>query len=204
MEATALPRRRGRPPRAPDSHAQTREQLIRAGVAALTEQGFTATGLDGLLRGAGIPKGSFYYYFDSKEAFGLELIDRYAAYFAARLDRSFGQAQVPPLERLRHFVADAAAGMARHDFRRGCLIGNLGQELAVLPQTYRQALSAVLASWEARLATCLADQYGQVTARRYAAFFWTGWEGAVLRARLERSARPLHLFMDGFAAMAGR
>lgn len=204
MDATTPPRRRGRPPRAPDNHAQTRDHLVRAGVAALTEQGFTATGLDGLLRAAGVPKGSFYYYFESKEAFGLELIDRYAAYFAAKLDRWFGQAQVPPLERLRHFVADAAAGMARHDFRRGCLIGNLGQELAVLPDTYRQALSAVLASWETRLATCLADQYGQDTARHHAAFFWTGWEGAVLRARLERSPRPLHLFLDGFEAMAGQ
>lgn len=201
MDADPLPRRRGRPPRAPDGHAQTREQLIRAGVAALTEQGFTATGLDGLLRIAGVPKGSFYYYFASKEAFGLALIDSYAAYFAARLDRWLGQAQVPPLERVRHFVADAAAGMARHDFRRGCLIGNLGQELAVLPETYRQALVAVLASWEARLAACLAEQYGDPAARYYAAFFWTGWEGAVLRARLERSARPLDLFLDGFIGL---
>jgi TetR/AcrR family transcriptional repressor of nem operon len=61
-----------------------------------------------------------------------------------------------------------------------------------------------MASWETRLATCLADQYGQDTARRYAAFFWTGWEGAVLRARLERSPRPLHLFLDGSEAMAGQ
>ncbi|MGM0537448.1 MAG: TetR/AcrR family transcriptional regulator, partial [Pseudomonadota bacterium] len=59
--------RRGRPPRVTRDDPDTRASLIRSGLEVLTEQGFTASGIDGILRRVGVPKGSFYYYFDSKE-----------------------------------------------------------------------------------------------------------------------------------------
>ncbi|WP_163144219.1 TetR/AcrR family transcriptional regulator, partial [Arhodomonas sp. KWT] len=127
MNTTATPkRRRGRPPKVPRAYADTREALIRSGTAVLTEQGFTATGIDGILRRVGVPKGSFYHYFDSKEAFGRAVLADYAAYFAGKLDRWLLDGSTPPLDRLAAFVDDAKAGMARHGFRRGCLVGNLG------------------------------------------------------------------------------
>ena len=86
--APAMPaRRRGRPPKA--GLVDARDRLVRSGVAILTEKGFSAVGLDEILKSAGIPKGSFYHYFDGKEAFGAALIDAYAAYFARKLDRWF-------------------------------------------------------------------------------------------------------------------
>ena len=88
--------------------------------------------------------------------------------------------------------------------RRGCLIGNLGQEMAALPDNFRERLNAVFDDWERRLARCLeaAQQLGQIPAAvdctQQASFFWIGWEGAVLRAKLERSAKPLDIFARGF------
>lgn len=199
-------RRRGRPPKRPDETLETRELLIRAGLEALTEKGFSATGIDEVLKRVGVPKGSFYHYFDSKEAFGAELIDRYASYFAYKLDRHFNDQSRKPLDRLSAFVEDARGGMARHDFRRGCLIGNLGQEMAALPESFRARLNAVFCDWERRLACCLetAKEAGEIPAvvdcAQQATFFWIGWEGAVLRAKLERSAKPLEIFARGFLA----
>jgi len=72
---------------------ETRESLVRAGLVALTEKGFSATGIDEILKAVGVPKGSFYHYFDSKEAFGAELIDRYGQYFARRLERFFADSE---------------------------------------------------------------------------------------------------------------
>lgn len=190
-------RRRGRPPKSDDGYSLTRQRLIREGVAALTEKGFVASGLEELLTRAQVPKGSFYYYFSSKEAFGLVLIDAYAGYFNAKLDRWLKDEKTEPGERLRNFIADACRGMERHGFRRGCLIGNLGQELVALPDEYRTALRDVLRGWEDRLTACLLP-VDSVRARDWARFFWTGWEGAVLRARLERSTAPLRDFEDGF------
>lgn len=202
---TARPRR-GRPPKAREGQADTRALLIRAGLEVLTEKGFSATGIDEILGRVSVPKGSFYHYFGSKEAFGLELIERYAAYFAHKLARHFGNAAILPMARLDAFVDDAVAGMERHDFRRGCLIGNLGQEMGALPESFRARLIEVFRDWEARLAVCLdeAKAQGQIAPDADSAYlasaFWIGWEGAVLRAKLERSAQPLRAFSCFFVS----
>ena len=81
-----------------------------------------------MLEAARVPRGSFYHYFDSKEAFGLELIDAYADYFARKLDRWFDDADRAPLDRLRDFIADARSGMARHGYRRGCLVAPVSKD----------------------------------------------------------------------------
>ncbi|MBS0370164.1 MAG: TetR/AcrR family transcriptional regulator [Proteobacteria bacterium] len=200
------PRRRGRPPKSANGFSETREALLRAGVEVLTEKGFSATGIDQILSRVGVPKGSFYHFFPSKEAFGSALIERYAGYFARKLDRFLLDESQPPLQRLHNFVADAADGMARFEFRRGCLVGNLGQETASLPDALRLQLSAVFADWETRVATCLeaARANSAISAdadcQRLANCFWIGWEGAVLRAKLEASSRPLEVFADFFFA----
>ncbi|NMG28562.1 TetR/AcrR family transcriptional regulator [Aromatoleum evansii] len=200
------PRRRGRPPRQREDLTETRELLLRAGLEVLTEKGFTSTGIDEILGRVGVPKGSFYHYFDSKEAFGLDLIERYGEFFARKLDRHLRNAALSPLCRLRAFVVDATDGMARHEFRRGCLIGNLGQEMGALPESFRARLKETFEDWQARFAACLveAQQAGELAQNadtaRLAAFFWIGWEGAVLRAKLERSAQALETFAGLFFA----
>lgn len=197
-------RRRGRPPKADGDYRETREVLCRAGVAALTQKGFSATGIDEILKSTGVPKGSFYNFFQSKEAFGAELIRLYAQYFARRLDRFFLDESLTPLERLKAFCKDAERSMARYEFHRGCLVGNLGQEMEALPEAFRAQLTEVLKDWQARTEQCLeaARQAGEILpsidCARWAAFFWIGWEGAVLRAKLERSGEPLQVFAELF------
>ena len=194
------PRRRGRPPKQREALGDTRELLLRAGLEVLTEKGFSATGIDEILGRAGVPKGSFYHYFASKEAFGLGLIERYGEFFARKLDRHLDNRSLPPLARLHAFVDDARAGMARLGYRRGCLIGNLGQEMGSLPESFRARLKETFEDWQARFSACLkeAQEAGEVARSadtdQLAAFFWIGWEGAVLRAKLEQSARPLEVF----------
>lgn len=206
METNAVPRRRGRPPKLREDLTDTRELLLRAGVEALTEKGFSATGIEEILGRVGVPKGSFYHYFDSKEAYGLALIERYGVFFARKLDRHLGNRALSPLNRLRAFVVDAQEGMARYEFSRGCLIGNLGQEMGALPESFRLRLRGTFEDWQARFASCLAEAQGagelvsDADTAQLAAFFWIGWEGAVLRAKLERSAKPLEIFSGLFFA----
>jgi TetR/AcrR family transcriptional repressor of nem operon len=199
-------RRRGRPPKDEAGYNETRESLLRAGLEVLTEKGFSASGIDEILRRVCVPKGSFYHYFASKDAFGYELINRYADYFAHKLDRFLTDESLSPLQRLRAFAADAEGGMARHDFKRGCLVGNLGQEMGALPERFRDRLRAVFDDWQMRVETCLlaAKEAGEISPLtdcvQLAAVFWIGWEGAVLRAKLEQREEPLQLFVDFFFA----
>ena len=80
-------RRRGRPPKNQSALDAPRTRLIRTGVAILTEKGFSAVGIDEMVAAAGVAKGSFYHYFESKEAYGLALIDAYAEYYTRKLFR---------------------------------------------------------------------------------------------------------------------
>lgn len=172
----------------------------------ITEHGFASTGLDAVLKRAMVPKGSFYHYFSSKAEFGAAVLDAYDAYFCRKLDRALGNEALPPLGRLQAFVDDAKRGMAKHQYARGCLVGNLSQELGVLPHDYRERLERVLRGWQARVAQCLnsAQRDGEISRKADCAalseFFWIGWEGAVMRARLARDHRPLDTFIRGFLA----
>ena len=177
-----------------------RDLILSKGSAVMTRRGYHGTGVLEIVQAAGIPKGSFYHYFASKEAFGLGLIERYGEFFARKLDRHLDNRSLPPLARLQAFVDDARAGMARLGYRRGCLIGNLGQEMGSLPESFRARLKETFEDWQARFSACLkeAQEVGEVARSadtdQLAAFFWIGWEGAVLRAKLEQSARPLEVF----------
>lgn len=108
------------------------------------------------------------------------------------------------MARLRLFTRMAEEGMARHGFRRGCLVGNLGQEMGALPDDFRAALIGVLETWQRRTAQLFreAQACGELSADHdpdaLAEAFWIGWEGAILRAKLELRPDPLHSFTRTF------
>jgi TetR/AcrR family transcriptional repressor of nem operon len=195
--------RRGRPRGAPDA-SEARRKLIRAGLEHLTEKGYSSVGVDEILVAAGVPKGSFYHHFRGKADFGLALVAAYNAYFISRLEQAYLDETRAPLDRLRLFTERAEEGMARHGFRRGCLVGNLGQEMGALPEEFRAALTAALDDWQARTARLLslARAQGAIAPHHdpaaLAETFWVGWEGAVLRAKLELRPNALRRFASTF------
>ena len=182
----------------------TRTLLIQRALELWTERGFNGTGLSELLKGAGVPKGSFYHYFASKEDFAQAVIESYSDYLSNKLETHFAQTGLSPMKRLKSFVTDAEQGLEKYEFRRGCLVGNLGQELAGMDASLRLPLSEAFSRWEKQLTHLLleAQLTGELAegleAGELAKFFWMGWEGAILRARLERSAEPLRSFTTQF------
>jgi TetR/AcrR family transcriptional repressor of nem operon len=186
------------------TRGDTRKALVWCGTELLTERGFSVMGIEEVLQRVGVPKGSFYHYFPSKQAFGEAVICNYVDYYARKMHRIFDNPDRSPLQQLSDFVADAKRGMTKYAFKRGCLVGNLGQEMASLNEPYREQLEAVLKSWEARVTACLerAIACGELDADSDAPalsrFFWIGWEGAVLRAKLMRSCEPLDHFASLF------
>ena len=195
---------RGRPSKSAQQTEENRQRLITVGVALLTKKGFGATGLDEVTAKAGLPKGSFYAYFDSKEEFGLTLINAYAKFFNKMLDQAFLNEAHTPLERLKNFTLEARNNMAKYDFNRGCLVGNLGIEIYALPGVFRQRLVDVFCDWQGKTETCLlaAQALGEISPNincaAKAESFWIGWEGAILRAKLERRAAPIDIFKTDF------
>ncbi len=193
-------RRRGRPPKDKEGYNETKEALIRAGLEILTEKGFVSSSIDEVLKKVSIPKGSFYHYFSSKEEFGKLLLERYISFFANKLKKHLHNEALTPLNRLQAFIADASNKMEEYDFKRGCLIGNMGQEMSVIPESFREQLKEGFELWQDLIAGALqaAQETGEINSnidcRMMAQVFWTGWEGAVMRARIEESTEPLSQF----------
>jgi len=189
----------------PMSKRETKRQmLIDIGTVIFTQKGFSITSLDEIVATAEIPKGSFYYYFKGKEDFAIEVIKNYGQYFSRKLGRILEDKNRGPLKRLEMFTNEAANGVTRFDFKRGCLIGNLGQEMASLEEEFRITLLQVISDWRIRIEVCideakvLGEIETKVSSENLSKFFWSAWEGAVLCSKLERSSQPLNIVSDLF------
>jgi TetR/AcrR family transcriptional regulator, transcriptional repressor for nem operon len=193
----------------------TRERLIHVGIQKVLESGWAATSIDVVLRECDVPKGSFYHYFASKEAFGYALLDDYQAFFMQRLSKWFVVQPIDSSQRMQAamegFLADAIAGMERYDYQRGCMVGALGQEVASFHAGFRAKLMASLLEWEKTLSNALFNSVSsyinnsklganitkttgllQFQCDDWSREFWVAWEGAVLRSLLARDSQALN------------
>ena len=175
-----------------------REQIVEAGLKTLLDRGFNACGVRDITEAAGVPTGSFYNHFASKEMLGAEIVERYAQQNSRRkalLDKT-----LPPLERLRRHFAGLSQMYGDLDYGRGCLLGNFSAELADHSPLIRERLAALFASWTKDIGDAVRDaqEDGSVSNRTnaadLAAFLLDAYEGALLRARVEKSGAPLDRF----------
>jgi TetR/AcrR family transcriptional repressor of nem operon len=180
----------------------TRDELIRVGAEIIAQKGFNNTGLEEILKAASVPKGSFYYYFDSKEDFGLAVVDSMATDVQEHICRLLKDSAVPPLQRIRNWIE---AGIDRMDVVsccRGCPIGSLSQEMASQHDVFRRRLEDIFQQWKASLATVLEEARAAGEIRQdsdvdaLAECLLMGWEGASLRAIVTKSTKPLEQFRD--------
>lgn len=199
-------RGRGRPRKIEGTYADTRNNLIRSGLELLTQNGFLSTGVDAIVKNASVPKGSFYYYFKSKEEYAQTVLDAYGNFFEHKLKKHLHESSSAPMVRLKNFIDDACDGIKKYNFTRGCLVGNMMQESPGLPLSFIKQLQDILESWQALVATCLSEALssGEICSdmnnRQLAAIFWSGWEGAVMRAKLYCSTQPVYDFWSYFKA----
>lgn len=177
-----------------------RERLLTAAFETLHANGFNATGVQDITDAAKVPKGSFYNHFASKDALGVEVVERYAVMGAERR-RALVDGSGAPLARLKAYFRSLNQLGPASGFSRGCLLGNFSAELASQSPDIRQALAGALADWTKDIARVVAEAQAagdvarDVPATTLAAFLLNAWEGAVLRSRVDRSAAPLDAFM---------
>lgn len=179
-----------------------KKEIIDVGTELISVNGYNATGIDAVLRQAGIPKGSFYYYFRSKEDFGLAIIDQFAIHYDEKLRSFFDDSSVSPLSRMRNYFEHSLGHMTENQFSKGCLIGNLGQELADQNERFRERLDIIFHSWNQHFSSCIAEAQeagelsGHLDPDAVADFILAGWEGAILRSKVMKSPESIRNFID--------
>lgn len=166
----------------------------------MLRKGFTAVGLTELLAAAQVPKGSFYHYFASKEAFGEALIEAYFAEHLERVDVLLAQPGTAA-HRLIGYFTDWLDSQTGDEAQSRCLAVKLGAEVCDLSESMRGALKLGIRGVIERLARCIeagwADGSVPATpeARVTASALYQRWLGASLLAKITRDRAPLDAAM---------
>jgi TetR/AcrR family transcriptional repressor of nem operon len=185
----------------PDTRADTRKVILEAGTKSILKKGYHQCGLAEILEEAGVPKGSFYYYFASKEDFGLQLIDNWRERYA-EAEQCLADRSQPPLVRVRQFFEARYQLFRNAQCQYGTMVGTLYAEMAAHNEAFRQRVQEILADWLEQLTDCLieAQKAGalrvDLDARSLAEFCLISWEGAVQRTKTVQSSAPLDLFFQ--------
>ncbi len=179
----------------------TKTALLEAGTRIMLTKGYNNTGIQEVLEATGVPKGSFYYYFDSKEDFALQIIDHFDSTYAETLKHFLDDKKLNALERLKAYCNEGRKALKENQCRNGCLIGNLSQEMSDQSEVLRAKLEEVLTRWRNRFASVIKEgQESKLISNQFdhvvmAEFFQSGWHGAILRAKTTKTTVPLDSFM---------
>lgn len=177
-----------------------RENILTAGLETLHARGFNATSVQDITDAAGVPKGSFYNHFVSKEDLGAAVVGVYAEKVAVRR-RALRDPALAPLARIRSYFEGMIAS-GRPSGGPGCLLGNFGAELSNQSPAIRERVCAAFDDWRHALAQAVAEAQragempGDGDPDLLASFVIDAWEGAVLRSKVEQSRAPLNAFLD--------
>lgn len=181
------------------TQTNTRDLLINEGLNALLAGGYDGTGIGPVLKAAGVPKGSFYHFFDSKEAFAGAVLDAYAERYGRVRREILHDRSRQPLDRLRRYFTYMSELLNREDFG-GCLFGNLAFASATRSPAFREQLQHGFQVWQGDLASVLreAQAAGEIAEdldpEETADFLIDAYEGALLRAKSEGDTRPMERF----------
>jgi len=180
----------------------TRLKLIQAGKKAVLNGSFHSSGLQQILAEAGVPKGSFYHYFKSKEDFGVAIIEFSVEHQLTWMQNILCDEKMSPLKRLQFFFDSGRQWLKKNQFRQECIATKLGSELGQTSEPMRQAIKAGMTQKSKLLAECIRDgqREGEIDPEHdpaeLAAFIFNGMEGVMIRMSIDRKMKPIDVFLS--------
>lgn len=182
------------------SRPSNKHKLLKDGLRLVHHRGFGASSVRDITQAAGVPQGSFTNHFASKEAFGLEILERYREMTSAAVRATLRNDRLPPLRRLRAWIDGQLEYLRKDDMRRGCLYGNLSAEASEASDAIRFRVASVFAENQASVAYCLeaAIEAGELAPKtdvqELGGFIVSSLQGAILVAKSQRSPIPVERF----------
>lgn len=160
-------------------------------------KGYAAVGLTEILNAADVPKGSFYHYFKSKDAFGEALLNQYFEDYLAEIDQTLFSNDKPMADRLMKYWSNWKDTQESFDCQGKCLAVKLGAEVSDLSESMRLALKSgtakIIGLLESAIKAGIADGSLKVDteANMLANNLYQLWLGASLMAKITRTKKPL-------------
>ena len=177
-----------------------RDDILQAGVRVLFRSGYHAASVRDICAAARAPQGSFTNHFRSKEAFTVEVLNRYFDYLKGLVHETLNDPSLTPRQRLERYLEVITEKLERDRWMTGCLIGDFSLQASSHSNLLRKRLDAIFKEWRALFASCIAAAQwaGEVDsdfdAEDLAEFLLTSWQGAILRMKVERSPAALERF----------
>jgi TetR/AcrR family transcriptional repressor of nem operon len=185
------------------SKTDKRTTLLNAGAEVMLAKGYNGTGIQEIVDRAGVPKGSFYNYFRSKEAFALAALEHLSRASREDYEAVLRDPATSPRRRVIDLFDRLIEGhIAHHDYTKGCLVGKLCQEMAEVSPVIGDKVEYLFRHYAAAIARCLreAQAAGEMADHRdadqLADFIFNSWEGALMRMKASRSPQPLNAFRE--------
>ncbi len=175
----------------------TKQKIIEIGARIIHRKGYHHTGIQEVLKAAGIPKGSFYFYFTNKEDFGLQVIDYFNNRYLDGVRPIASETSLSPVKRLEKIFDYFIAFFKKIDCTCGCPIGNLSQEMGDLSPAFRSKLNESFELMVEVIVGLLAagQDAGEVPPgldlEETANFIVSGWHGALIRMKIVKATEPL-------------
>lgn len=186
------------------AHADTsdvRENILATGQRLMAGKGYSAVGLNEILSAAGVPKGSFYHYFGSKDAFGEALLERYFEDYLAEIDSTLAQPGLNMAQRLLSYFEAWQRNQSFFECQGKCLAVKMAAEVADLSEAMRLAIkrgtngivSRLCAAIEAGVAEGSLTITGDASSMAHS--LYQLWLGASLMVKTERQMAPFQMAM---------
>ncbi len=172
------------------------QQILAAGYQLISVKGFNHVGLAEILKVANVPKGSFYYYFKSKEHFGEELINDYFSDYLASIDQLFSDVTLSSYDRLMTYWQQWADTQSTPCNEKKCLVVKLGAEVSDLSESMRIALQKGANSVIEKIAQCIQSGVEDKSIDpniqdHMAESLYHLWLGASVVAKMKKDKTPL-------------
>lgn len=169
----------------------TRQDLIDEGKRQLAVHGYHGTGIKQILDAVAVPKGSFYNYFQSKEAFVAAIIEDYTNQNIGLFERFLAQSSLSAVGKLRAVSTHMFEQFEHAHCQHGCLIGTMAAEIGASSALCQAALNRSRMQWQESVAHLMAEAQAakelraDLSAEYMADMYWATWEGALIRMRLD-------------------
>lgn len=183
-------------------HIDVRQHILDTAKPIILGKGFSAVGLNEILTAADVPKGSFYHYFKSKEAFGEALLEDYFANYCGRLDSLFSTQDTTAAERMLTYWTSWLETQSCDDRDGQCLTVKLAAEVSDLSEAMRATLVRGTQQLLARIALCLSEGAADgslppfTNAEQTALHLYELWLGATLLTKIRRDRSALESAMQ--------
>lgn len=183
-------------------YKHSKEEILDIGYEVLRKNGYHNVGVNQILKEAGIPKGSFYNFFESKEDFANKVVQRYGESNAEWMQGFFDKSNLSPIESLKSFYKFMIDTNEKDQFQSGCIVNNMSIEVGRINDSMATKADEQFIGWLTILANVIGE--GQrlkeittkFTALEIAEYLHSGFYGTFSRMKVTRNRNYMDIWYN--------